>query len=273
VFPDKGTLDTFSKMSEILLSLYGIKVKFLKSDWDPDAVEVLQPTWVKIYGLPAMASKEEVVKKVASLAGEPLVVDELSLIKTGPVRVKINSRDPHKLRGFVRIFFNLTRYEIRFLSKKYKEKSYPPSPPHYNAKDDFDNMNEEEGEDSDEDNDKKHRRGGDKQQEDKGQMQVVGGSGGGAKDAQDLALSVISSREEHHYLDQIVDAQDLALFVTSPRKEHHCLDQTADASFSDALQGGCVEPQGSNLIMSDKCAEENPTGDQVEVLKSEITKI
>jgi hypothetical protein len=78
---------------------------------------------------------------VASLVGEPLVVDKLGLIKTGPVRG-----------------------EIRFLSEKYKEKSYPPSPPHYNAKDDFDNMDEEEGEDSDENNDRKHRRIADNQQ-------------------------------------------------------------------------------------------------------------
>jgi hypothetical protein len=131
---------------------------------DPDVVEVLQPTWVKIYGLPTMACKEEVVKKVASLVGEPLVVDKLGLIKTGPVRGEIICRDPHKLRGFVRIFFNLTGYEIRFLSEKYKEKSYPPSPPHYNATDDFDNMDEEEGEDSNENNDRKHRRIADNQQ-------------------------------------------------------------------------------------------------------------
>jgi hypothetical protein len=38
------------------------------------------------------------------LAGEPLVVDELSLVQTGPARVKMNCRDPAKLRGFVRIF-------------------------------------------------------------------------------------------------------------------------------------------------------------------------
>jgi hypothetical protein len=61
---------------------------------------------VKIYGLPSIAYKEEVVMKVATLAGEPLFVDELSLIKTGLVRVKMNCRDPLMLWSFVRIFFN-----------------------------------------------------------------------------------------------------------------------------------------------------------------------
>jgi hypothetical protein len=63
--------------------IHGIKVKIMKSNIDPDASKILQPTWVKIYGLPGIVCKEWVVKKVASLAGEPLVVDELSLIKDG----------------------------------------------------------------------------------------------------------------------------------------------------------------------------------------------
>jgi hypothetical protein len=70
------------------------------------------------------------VRKVATLAGEPLVVDELSLIKASPVRVKLNCIDPSKLRGFVRIFFNTVGHDIRFVSKKYKEKvTHPPPPP------------------------------------------------------------------------------------------------------------------------------------------------
>jgi hypothetical protein len=104
VFPDKSSLETFSKISEILLGVHGIKVKILKTNFNPEASEMLQQTWVKIYGLPAIACKEDIVRKVATLAGEPLVVDELSLIKIGHVRVKMNVRDPFKLRGFVRIF-------------------------------------------------------------------------------------------------------------------------------------------------------------------------
>jgi hypothetical protein len=97
-------LGTFSKISEILLSVHGLKVKILKSNLDPDVVEVLQSTLVKIFSLPAIACKEDVVMKIATLAREPLVVDELRLIKTGPVRVKLNCRDPLKLRRFVRFF-------------------------------------------------------------------------------------------------------------------------------------------------------------------------
>jgi hypothetical protein len=68
VFPDKNSLETFAKIAEILMSIHGIKVKIMKSNMDPDASEILQPIWVKIYGLPGIACKEEIVKKVAALA-------------------------------------------------------------------------------------------------------------------------------------------------------------------------------------------------------------
>jgi hypothetical protein len=91
---------------------------------------VLQSAWVKIYGLPGIACKREVVMKVAMLVGEPVVVDELSLIKTGPVRVKINCKDPYRLRSFVKFFFNNLGYDICFVSEKFKDNSSrPPSPP------------------------------------------------------------------------------------------------------------------------------------------------
>jgi hypothetical protein len=104
VFPDKSSFETFSKISEILMSIHGLKVRIMKSNMDPDAIDMPQTAWNKIYGLPSIAFTKEVVMKVASLAGEPLMVDELSLIKTCPVLVKMNCRDPHKLRGFVKIF-------------------------------------------------------------------------------------------------------------------------------------------------------------------------
>jgi hypothetical protein len=157
VFPDKGSLETFSKISEILMNIHGIKVKIIKTSVDPEAAKVLQATWVKFYGMPSIAHKKDVVRKIATLAGELLVVDELSLIKIGPMKFKLNCRDPYKLRGFVRIFFNKIGHDVRFVSEKYKDKSSaPPSPPKNTY--DFVGEDEEEGEESDEDCDRKHRR-------------------------------------------------------------------------------------------------------------------
>jgi hypothetical protein len=146
-------LETFSKISEILMGVHGIKVKILKSNIDPDAVEVLQTAWVKIFGLPSIALREPVVMKIATLAGETLLVDELSLIKTRHVRVKMNVRDPTKLRGFVTIFINKMGYEIKFVSEKYKDKTTHFQPPPL----DFGGEGDGEEESDDEDSDRKHR--------------------------------------------------------------------------------------------------------------------
>jgi hypothetical protein len=41
IFPDKGSLDTFSKISEILMSIHEIKVKIFKANIGPYAMEML----------------------------------------------------------------------------------------------------------------------------------------------------------------------------------------------------------------------------------------
>jgi hypothetical protein len=101
--------------------------------------------------------------KVSTLAGEPLLVDELSLIKTSPVRVKMNVRDPTKLKGFVTIFINKVGYEISFVSDKYKDKSAPYHHPPPNFGDDGDG---DEDESEVEDSDMKHRKKLDNDQKD-----------------------------------------------------------------------------------------------------------
>jgi hypothetical protein len=113
-FPDQGSLDTLSKMTGIQLALHGLKIKIIKTSVDPAASSILQSTWVKIVGIPGFAKEEEVVKEIASLVGEPVKVDEFSLIRDEPVRVRVNCRNPAKLRGFIEIFFNGVGFDIRF---------------------------------------------------------------------------------------------------------------------------------------------------------------
>jgi hypothetical protein len=102
--------------------------------------------------------------KIATLVGEPILVDELSLIKSSSVRVKMYCRDPSKSRCFVRIFFNRVGYEARFISEKYKDMiTFPLSPP--DGKDEFRGDEEEDGEASEEDDsDRKHKRSADQAQ-------------------------------------------------------------------------------------------------------------
>jgi len=43
-----------------------------------------------------------------------IIVDELSLIRDEPVRVKINCRNPSAIRCDIEVFFNKVGHEIRF---------------------------------------------------------------------------------------------------------------------------------------------------------------
>jgi hypothetical protein len=54
---------------------------------------------------------------VASLVGKPIAVDEVSLIKDGPVRVKVECRNPSRVKGFVEVFFNNVGYELKFTAE------------------------------------------------------------------------------------------------------------------------------------------------------------
>lgn len=127
-FPNKQSLDIFSKMSELSTTIHNIKIRVLKNDLDPEATGKLHMVWMKIYGMPTFAKIESVVKEVAAPAAEPMVVDELSLIRSGPVRVKVKCRDPAQLRGFVEIFFNSVGYEVRFLVGGFKYTSKGDGP-------------------------------------------------------------------------------------------------------------------------------------------------
>jgi len=54
--------------------------------------------------VPTFAKDEDIIKEIASLVAEPIKVDTFSLVRDEPVRVRVNCRDPAKLKGFVDIF-------------------------------------------------------------------------------------------------------------------------------------------------------------------------
>jgi len=117
IFPDKGTLETFSRFAGFDLSIYNLKVKITKSNVDPTTSSVLQSCWVRISNIPPIAREESVVRELASLVGQPVMVDELSLIREEPVRVKVNCRDPSVIRCVIEIFFNKVGHEVKFISE------------------------------------------------------------------------------------------------------------------------------------------------------------
>lgn len=116
-FPDQSSIYTFAKLTGIQLALFGLRVKIIKTNVDPVTSSVLQASWLKIYGIPSFVKEEDVVKEIASLVGDPIKVDELSLIRDKMARVRVNCHDPAQLNGYIEIFFNGVGQDIRLLLK------------------------------------------------------------------------------------------------------------------------------------------------------------
>ncbi|CAL5098046.1 unnamed protein product [Urochloa decumbens] len=128
-FPNKTMLTTLSKSGGVEMSLHRIFAKVTKTGSEASASSVLQTGWVKLYNIHPRARYEEAVRLIAKLAGEVVVVDELSLIREGPVRVKLNGRNINKLRGFVEIFIGKVGHEVRFVAEEAMGSDQPRDPP------------------------------------------------------------------------------------------------------------------------------------------------
>jgi len=115
VFLDKGALETFSRFGSFELCIHKLKVKITKSSIDPATSSVLQTCWVRISNIPDYARDEVVAKALASLVGQPVAVDELSLVRAELVRVKVNYRNPSAVRCSIEIFFNKVGHEVKFV--------------------------------------------------------------------------------------------------------------------------------------------------------------
>jgi hypothetical protein len=114
VFPDKGSLDTFAKLYEFQMSLYGLKGKIEKTKRDSKTSTLLHTIWIMVHGVPDLAREVEAVKEIIGLVAKPLAVDELSHIRNEPVRVQGRCRNLGAIRGSIEIFFSGMGNIIRF---------------------------------------------------------------------------------------------------------------------------------------------------------------
>jgi hypothetical protein len=113
-FPNKLILDTFARSNGFELALYKISVTVSPTTISPGVSSVLQEGWVQMFNVPDEAKGVEAVTAIAKRAGEVIVVDEVSLIKVGPVRVKIRARDISKIKGYLEVFIEGEGHDIKF---------------------------------------------------------------------------------------------------------------------------------------------------------------
>jgi hypothetical protein len=112
-----------------------------------------------MYDIPDEAKGLEAVTAIAERAGEVIVVDEVSLIKIGPARVKIRARDISKVKGLLEIFLEGIGHYIRFIPELPKKKTSDLDPPAKNKNQEggggFEDEDDDDLYDSDDDPTKK----------------------------------------------------------------------------------------------------------------------
>lgn len=115
IFPDTQTLNTFHKLSAFDMLLFNLKGKLEKSNLNPLSSSVLHTVWIRIHNVLGFAREVEIVKEITTLVAEPILVDELSLVRDEPVRVKVRCRKPEVIQGDLEFFFNggvFLRFEV-----------------------------------------------------------------------------------------------------------------------------------------------------------------
>jgi hypothetical protein len=114
-FPNKQILEAFSRSNGFNLALYNISASLTPSNIDMAASFVLQTGWVQIFKVLDFCRTMEVVTENAEKAGEVIAVDELSLIKDEPIRVKIKGRDINKIWSLLEFFVESVGFEVKFV--------------------------------------------------------------------------------------------------------------------------------------------------------------
>jgi hypothetical protein len=122
IFPNNQILETFSRSSGFELAFHKIVITVSPTDVNPASSSKLQEGWVLMSNIPDEARSVDAVTAIAELVGEVVVVDEVSLIKVGPVRAKIRARDIDNIRGFVEIFIEGEGFDIKFVPEATKKK-------------------------------------------------------------------------------------------------------------------------------------------------------
>ncbi|KAI4965443.1 hypothetical protein ZWY2020_054582 [Hordeum vulgare] len=101
VFPSTDLLHMAKSSGKLFLCVNDITVKVRDTIHEEITPLSMPEVWLRLYGIP---KKHRV----------PLVVDEISLIRLGPVRMKFGCKVPDKMNGFVQVWFNHEGYNIKF---------------------------------------------------------------------------------------------------------------------------------------------------------------
>ncbi|KAE8782827.1 hypothetical protein D1007_43770 [Hordeum vulgare] len=113
VFPSADLLHTAKSRGKLFLSANDITVKVRDTIHEEITPLSMPEVWLRLYGIPKKHRRVTRLMEGLKMLGRPIVVDELSLIRLGPVRMKFGCKVPDKMNGFVQVWFNHEGYNIK----------------------------------------------------------------------------------------------------------------------------------------------------------------
>ena len=113
VFPSVDLLHMAKTSGKLFLSIHDITVLVRDSIHETIVPLSMPEVWLRLHGIPKKHRRVDRLMEGLKMLGRPIVVDELSLIRVGPVRMKFGCRAPDKMNGFVQVWFNQEGYDIR----------------------------------------------------------------------------------------------------------------------------------------------------------------
>jgi hypothetical protein len=105
-FPSEELRFELKKFRSFEFATSPLKAKVEPTNLEKEVVSILEETWVKATRFPAKVQKKDIIKEIAYLVGDPIEVDEASLLKGRAVRVKVWCKDPMKIEGSTLVYFN-----------------------------------------------------------------------------------------------------------------------------------------------------------------------
>ncbi|KAI5022344.1 hypothetical protein ZWY2020_059074 [Hordeum vulgare] len=113
VFPSAYLLHLAKSSGKLLLPLKNITIKERDTIHEEVVLLSIPEFWVRLHGIPKKHRDAERMMEGLKILDLPIVVDELSLIWLGPMRMKLVCRAPDKLNSFVQVWFNHEGYDIK----------------------------------------------------------------------------------------------------------------------------------------------------------------
>lgn len=275
-FPSEEVRSKISTCKSFDFDTCHIKASVVETGMTEEAIDELAIVWVKIFGIPKSARNEDAVKAIVELVGEFEALDNLSLRRDGPVRVRVACKDPRELHFVIHVYINKVGYKIRWEPEgfaPYENKN--SSPPEDGDDDDKgDEGNEDMNVDEDFNNQSPMRgrqnKDNSSQMGGRGQLHTAPPAYKGKTYQQDSCRSLVKKMAcKKLSLLECVDSgsKDLVLWEGEPEEVQEYQELELPLSGQFTLRGGDEEKMISTNDSQEKC--DIPTLSDIERLREE----